>query len=193
MANARVQGDVCEFGSRGYNVRTLCNFLARFEEWRTLHFFDTFEGYPEPRKDDLGQQEIIEGSWGADGGSVISRKQLRTQSERLYPKHLVKIYKGLFSDTLTELKDRKIALALLDACQYTSTSEVLTHLFSKSLLSEGAMLQFADWSTSRASPNQGSRRAWSETISKFNVSFSDAGTFNWGGRKFIVHAYDRQA
>ena len=31
-----------------------------------------------------------------------------------------------------------------------------------------------------------------EQIVEAVEEFSDAGTFNWGGRKYIVHAYDRQ-
>jgi len=32
-------------------------------------------------------------------------------------------------------------------------------------------------------------RAWSELVGRFSIAFSDVGSYGWGGRKFIVHAY----
>ena len=57
------------------------------------------------------------------------------------------------------------------------------------MVSEGAIICFSDWNANRASPSFGSRKAWCDTLKKFDIDYSDGGAYCWGGKKFIIHSY----
>jgi hypothetical protein len=76
----------------------------------------------------------------------------------------------------------------LDCDLYSSTVEVLDHLFTRGHVAEGAVLFFDDWNCNRSSPQFGQRRAWRETCEKHRVEYSDGGDYAVLGHKFLVHA-----
>jgi len=83
----------------------------------------------------------------------------------------------------------RFALIHVDCDLYQSTLDVLVHVFSRGMVSEGAALFFDDWNCNRASRVLGEQRAWAEVVERFRIEYSDSGEYGITGRKFLVHAY----
>jgi hypothetical protein len=81
----------------------------------------------------------------------------------------------------------KFAMVHLDCDLYSSTIEVLEHLFRQRLIADGCVICFDDWNCNRSSPRYGQRRAWNEITEKFPVEYSDCGDYAVLSHKFIVH------
>ena len=48
---------------------------------------------------------------------------------------------------------------------------------------------FDDYDLDQANPNSGERRAWDEAILKYQVQYSDHGSYGLFAHKFIIHSY----
>lgn len=187
---ARVAGDVGEFGSHGLLAPTIAKYLGREDKDRIYHVFDSFEGYPEAITEiDASSPHFQDDIWRpkASPSPMSARKMLKT-----IRKHHAKscVHEGYFDKTLPLISvSDGFAMLILDCNLYGSTIYVLDHLFRNKLISDGTVILFADFNVHAASPNHSSRRAWAEVIETFDISYSDEGNYNWGGRKFIVHGY----
>lgn len=189
---AAVSGDIAEFGTHGVTARIITKYL-RFHRLKIpLHLFDSFAGFPEPEfPEDLESCHVRDGVWrkGSSAGSISAGK-LRQILEQDLPAEYIYIYKGYYKDTLSTIPEKtKFAMLLMDCCLYQSHWEVLYHLFAHEMVSEGAIILFSDWNANKASPIFGSRKAWQIALTKFNIVYSDAGRYCWGGQRFIIHSY----
>lgn len=187
---AEVDGSVSEFGCHGNLAKIIARWLAKYSPSRCYHIFDSFEGYPAIESDvDLSSPHILSGTWySGASSSQISAAKLAAKLSRIHEHTYVHV--GFFNKTLPAATiNEGFSLLILDCNLYSSHNDVLSHVFSRGLVNEGAMVMFADYNVNRASPEFSSRRAWREAVENFEVRFSDEGPYNWGGHRFIVHGY----
>lgn len=95
-----------------------------------------------------------------------------------------------FKDTVPTLdRSQKFSLIHIDGDLYESAIDVLDTLFQREQISNGAMILFDDWNCNSAEPTLGERRAFTEICEKYDIHFSDAGSYGVACHKFIIHQY----
>jgi hypothetical protein len=189
---AAVCGDVGEFGTMtGRSAAYLAKALSQYDDLRRLLLFDSFEGLPEAQSPvDRSSLHVRAGIWSAGTCRGVTREELLRLCRRYLPDSRIMIYGGWFSETLRVVSDdTRFAMLHIDSDLYQSARDVLEHCFAHRMVSRGAAIHFDDWDCNRADPNCGERRAWSETVEKFSILYSDCGQYGWGARKFIIHSY----
>ena len=80
----------------------------------------------------------------------------------------------------------------VDCDLYQSTIDALDYLFSRKMISQGAIILFDDWYCNRSSNSHGERKAWQELVLKYKISSEDLGCYAWGGNKFIIQDFTSQ-
>ncbi len=185
-------GDLAEFGVHNGRYATIaCRELNLYSQRRNVHLFDSFKGYPPLETADRSAAQIVAGTFrpGPHHGQV-SPDVLGRRLRGIYRGGDIKIYEGYFDDTLSSIPSTtRFSMIVVDGCLYSSIHSVLDYVFSHSHIGEGAILLFPGWNLGRASPDQMSRRAWSDAVAKFQIEFSDEGSYCGKGRRFIVHRY----
>lgn len=192
ITHAAVEGDVAEFGTMtGRTAVVLAKSLARHSQTKRLLLFDSFEGLPESQSSvDRESPHVRDGVWTPGACRGLTKKQLSTACRRYLPASRLAIYEGWFSQTLPSVpRSNRLALIHIDSDLYQSAIDVLDFCFAHQMVSRGAAIHFDDWDCNQANPELGERRAWSETVAKFDITFSDCGQYGWGCRKFLVHSY----
>ncbi len=125
-----LEGAVLEFGvCTGRSV----NFIAALKPRAIVHGFDSFEGLPE----DWEERGIAKGTFG-----------FTTHSFRPPVLNNVRIYAGLFEDTLPQFKsqvlmEQTIAFIHFDADLYTSTKSIFKYLGNN--IKPGTILAFDEY------------------------------------------------
>ena len=108
-------------------------------------------------------------------------------------KEQFEVIPGYFSETMESFsKNKKIGLIHCDVDLYSSTIDCLQPLFKNGCITEGAMILFDDWNCSRANPDHGQRKAFSDLCSEFDIVFSNEGSYSYHGHSFIIHSYNTQ-
>lgn len=192
IVNSRVKGDLAEFGcGSGWTTMAFAKGLALRNCPKALHIFDSFEGLPLSERD-ADNPHVATGIWRKGtcsfGQTPDSIKKLIQQY--IYPE-CIHIYPGWFSKTLQGFKPKDcLALVHIDCDLYSSAIDVLEFIFSRKLVSEGAVLLFDDWNCAAASPDHGERKAWREVEQKYKIKYSDWGSYAWSGHRLIVHGYE---
>jgi len=195
--SAEVEGDIAEFGTMsGETAVTIAVAMRECDRLllrrpKRLYLFDSFEGLPAiASMADRESIHVKSGVWTAGGCKMLAKDELIGRlCRKISPERLV-VYDGWYKDTVLTLPSgTRFAMLHVDCDLYQSTMDALEPLFSKGHLAEGALILFDDWYCNRASPSYGEQRAWSELVGRFSIAFSDVGSYGWGGRKFIVHAY----
>lgn len=104
----------------GVGMGRTINFIAALNPTKTIYGFDWFEGLPE--------------DWNK-GDKIIPQGTFACKDPQFIPPLLnnVRVYKGLFADTLPQvkahvLKDNPIAFLHIDCDSYTPTKDVFTAL-----------------------------------------------------------------
>lgn len=199
---AGVQGDIAEFGTMsGATACIIAKASVAFSKGRNslprnLHLFDSFAGLPIAKSPvDCEHPNVISGVWSPGLLLGLSEQQLIAKVRKSgLAKDRLKVYAGWFCDTVPELPDNtKFAMLHIDCDFYQSTMDVLDAGFSKNLIANGAIILFDDWNIAMASPSLGERRAWSEITKKYNINYSDEGSYGWNAHKFIIHSYKNGA
>ena len=198
-----VAGDIAEFGTMsGSTAAVLAQALKcpfdgvtlpsdhRFDP-KNLYLFDSFQGLPQADSAiDQNCPHVINGVWGAGTCRQLSEEDLCWVCERFLPSERIVTMKGWFKEALTRLSPKvQFALIHIDSDLYQSAMDVLDHCFAHRRLPPGGIIYFDDWNSNHASPDFGERRAWADIVPKYQVQFSDAGTYAFSGQKFIVHGY----
>lgn len=197
-----VEGDIAEFGTMtGKSAVILATATSRNNSkyhntilgTKKTFFFDSFEGLPEARYEtDKNSHHVSTGIWGKGTCLGLSESQFEEIVSRYINRDFFHIYKGWFKDTVPTIGlEQKFSLIHIDGDLYESAIDVLDNLFEKGQVSEGAIILFDDWNCNRASPILGERKAFSEVSQKYNICFSDAGSYGFGGHKFIIHSYKK--
>lgn len=170
-----VKGAFVECGVwKGGTIGVMAYSAAKARSSRQIWLFDSFEGLPEPTKQD-GETAIIYSS-DRKSGSLVSIGRcvgLLEDVKRLFVSilHLkgdnIQIEKGWFQDTLPEAKERvgPIAILRLDADWYESTKCILENLY-ENVVSGGYVIidDYGHW--------EGCKKAVDEFFEKRNVSLA---------------------
>jgi Macrocin-O-methyltransferase (TylF) len=195
VIGASVEGDIAEFGCMtGRTATVLSGAMASFRTEKLLHLFDSFEGLPETTNEiDAASFHTREGTWRPGTCKGISPEALRKRCLEFLKPEQVRIYEGWFSKTISQFPDgTRLGLLHVDCDLYESAKDVLDYVFSKQMVAEGAIVLFDDWNCNRASKNLGERKVWAEMVSKYQIEFSDHGSYGWASHKFIVHNYTKR-
>lgn len=211
-----VAGDVVEFGClSGRTASILAREIARMEASygkdsdrqhgigeRSLWLFDSFAGFPETTSEvDAAAPHIRAGVWHAGTPTGGSPEAVRKVCEAYLPAHRIVVMPGWFKEMLGRIPEgRRFAMVHMDCDYYSSTYEVLDHLLTRNLLSNGCAILFDDWLCNQGDPRFGQQRAWREIWSSYQrpygspmMSFSDLGPYNGMiGHQFIIHRDDGQ-
>ncbi len=197
-----VEGDIAEFGTcRGDTASILARSLNYYTQGyerseqahdmppRLLHLFDSFEGFPSAQcAEDRESPHVDSGVWGAGTAKGLSAEELLQLCEHFLPKEQLRIYEGWYKDTLANIPAAtRFALLHMDCDLYSSTYEVLEHLFENDHLSDGCAIFFDNWNSNRANPRFGERKAWADCVAKYQPEYSDCGEYGCNSHKFILH------
>ena len=199
-----IVGDIAEFGTMtGETAAGLARAIARCDTHlgdamrvanlplKCLHLFDSFAGLPtvtDPA--DAESPHVRDGVWSAGSCKGITPAELATKVTRHLAPERVQICPGWFSDTVPRLPDgTSYGLVHVDSDLYVSAMDVLSGLFARGMISEGALIYFDDWNCNAASNDFGERRAWRECVARYNIEFSDEGRYGIFARRFTVHSY----
>ncbi len=200
--NNAVEGDIVEFGtSSGFSSLTIAHAMRIYSETypirlashrigsKTLHLYDSFRGLPNPDDPiDAQSPNVASGMWkeGTFGG--LNKDELFALCAQAYDRNRINVVEGFYSTTLAGIaSDTRFAMVHLDCDLYSSTAEVLDHLFMHKHISDGCCLFFDDWNCNRSSPRFGQRRAWRECVEKHNIEYSDGGDYAVLGHTFTIH------
>lgn len=188
-----VEGDVAEFGiGATFTAQVLAKAMSPLT-CRRLHLFDSFRGLPESTaRADFESPHVRSGVWraGALHAERITPERVRGICGRYMPEERALVYPGWFKETIADLTS-PLALLHIDCDLYQSATDVLDSVFSRGLVSEGAVVFFDDWNCNRASPHFGERRAWAEAVEKYHIIASNCGDYGFASHKLIVHDYRR--
>lgn len=168
----KISGDLVECGVwRGGCVAVMSTVLKKHQSQRKVLMYDSFEGLPEPTKEDGSQAENYSGNRSKGKLSSIDKCVATLEVvQELYnklnlPWENVVVQKGWFQDTLPKSSKKigKIAVLRLDGDWYESTKICLDYLYPH--VSQGGYVILDDyyhW--------EGCRKALDEFISKHKLS-----------------------
>ncbi len=143
-----VDGDICEFGvAQGSTSALIANEILGFSN-KKLNLFDSFEGLPEPTKEDKLINDIFNyGEISKYKGSMRSPKDLVLSKLNTLkiPKSKYKIFEGFVDDDFNLRKDlpKKVCFAYLDFDFYKPIKIVLKYL--QNHLSKGGFIIVDDY------------------------------------------------
>lgn len=127
-----IDGDVVECGVGFGHSLFLLSYISHIEnKHRTVYGFDSFEGFPEPGKEDQSRRNPKKGEW-----KVITTDELvdvftRRSGLPVSAFQKLKITKGFFEETLPKASIDKIAFLHLDVDLYQSYKTCLENLYTK--------------------------------------------------------------
>lgn len=204
LYNVDVEGDIAEFGTMSgvtalalVRAIALCDYHLGYAvraaglPLKNIHLFDSFEGLPlvsDPI--DSESPHVKTGIWAPASCSGLSSKQLFERVSGVIDTSRINIYEGWFCETVPRISEgTKFCLIHIDSDLYVSAIDVLEGLFSRSIISHGAYIFFDDWNCNKGAPEYGERKAWNEVVKKYDVRYSDEGSYGLVAHKFIVHSY----
>jgi hypothetical protein len=198
-----VKGDIAEFGCFwGKSGQVIAGQMQRCDQVhgsdtnfneRKLWLFDSFEGLPDAiLPPDLSSPHVQSGDWKwkPNPNNVPTPESVQQAISAFLPVDRIRIIAGWYKDTLSKIPaDTKFAFVHVDCDLYESAYQVLDHLFSNNMLSDGCALFFDDWYCNRGNPKWGEQKAWRDVNAgaKHDIRFTDWGPYGIVGRKFIVH------
>lgn len=193
IMGARVPGDIAEFGSHGRSAVQICKAMKELNSEKNIHLFDSFEGFPKASNDiDIKSPHVKGDVWPAGGSKPpVTPNQLAEMLKKHISYDQIYIYKGWFADTLKKIPGgTTFSMVHIDCDLYQSTHEVLDHLFSHGMVSNGCIIYFDDWYCNQGFPAYGEQKAWSSIVKKYNIFQSQNKWYGWAGKKLIVHDYE---
>lgn len=145
-----VEGDLVECGVwKGGASMLMSAVLKKEGSDKTIWMYDTYEGLPEPTKDDVRFDGIpAMFKWNSqkrEGGSdwaYASLEEVKSNMKAIGYGHM-RYVKGKVEDTIPEEIPEKISLLRLDTDWYESTKHELDQLFPR--LSRGGILILDDY------------------------------------------------
>jgi len=134
-----VPGDIVECGiGRGRSLLTISALNSIFEEGeggqRRIYGYDSFQGFPQPTKEDKSFRNPQKGEWSSSpsGKYPFTLEFIKTTLANggvpIDPEKLI-LTKGFFNETLKDHPKRPIAILHIDGDLYQSYKSVLENLF----------------------------------------------------------------
>ncbi len=131
---------------------------------------------------------VARGFWGEGTCASPGELEILKLAEAFLPADRIRLYPGWFSETLPTLSPTtRFAVVHVDCDLYESTVQVLTDLFEKKRISDGAILLFDDFFENRSSKKLGQRRAWEECKARFDLDITELGHYGDCSWRCIVH------
>lgn len=128
-----LDGDVADAGVwEGGSTYILASVLAD----KIIHAFDSWDGLPEPTKEDLVEldEQPMQRGWGKCNPP---KELLKKFGDR------VVLHKGWFCDTLDVVSDKKFCLVHIDCDQYRSVKECVEFFYPRMV--KGGIMIFDDY------------------------------------------------
>lgn len=142
-----IPGDVVELGCNdGDCTIVMRKMLDEMAPQKELHAFDSFEGLPEP-----GENDLKDGVYGK-GNMAVPAERLVEKFKHLGLK-LPHLHKGWFEETVPKKLPDRISFVLIDGDLYSSTMEVLPHVYAR--MSPGAIGMIAVYVDDAVFPRPG--------------------------------------
>lgn len=200
-----VEGDIAEFGTMtGTTAVVLAKAIVQCDASlgyaldaaglprKELHLFDSFEGLPDATTEiDARSPHVRSGVWAPGSCVGLTKEQLFQRVAEIMEPSRIRIFEGWFRDTLPTVPQETVyALVHIDSNLYESARDVLDYLFGHKMIAEGALLLFDNWNCNRGSPEFGERRAWSESVGKYRIRYSDEGGYGLFSHRFLIHGYN---
>ncbi len=192
VVGAGVGGDIAEFGCMtGRTANVISAAMSSFRAGRKLHLFDSFEGLPDTASPvDASSTHVQDGTWRPGTCKGISADALRKKCRNFLSDDQILIYKGWYSETVSKIApETRFSMVHVDCDLYQSTIDSLDYIFSRKMISPGAIILFDDWYCNHSSNQHGERKAWQELGAKYKISSESCGSYGWSCHKFIVHDY----
>ncbi|MBA7716158.1 hypothetical protein ES703_125223 [subsurface metagenome] len=141
-----IEGDVVECGvASGYTLSMLASLVRSSGTDRHIWGFDSWEGLPEPSKEDLTSAKSLarKGLLGDSSVELVLENLTWCGFDDSEIKNRITLVKGLFSDTLPKYRGSKIALLHIDVDLYESYKDALRFLWPK--VSDGGIIAFDEY------------------------------------------------
>ena len=148
-----INGDIVECGvgrGRSLIIISAINSLLDKNEGgdRKIYGYDSFEGFPEPTKEDKSIRNSRKGDWaksptGVYEYSIEFTEMVLREAGIVFDDSKPTLTKGFFCDTLISHPDRPIAILHVDGDLYQSYLDVLNHLYDK--VNHGGIVIFDDF------------------------------------------------
>lgn len=125
-----IEGDIVECGvGKGRTLLYLSFLSFKESKQRKVWGFDSFEGFPEPAKEDVSERNPKKGDW-ADTSITLIKGQLRKAGlPQKYIEENVSLVKGFFPGTFTQYNSKPIAILHVDVDLYQSYVDVLNFFY----------------------------------------------------------------
>ncbi len=179
-----VEGEIVECGVGTGTTFAMLAFFAGVQN-RPLRGLDSFQGFPEPTKEDCGWRNPTAGEWAVEETDVWSMLQQTGIPDRFpgFPRTLVK---GFFRDTVPKEPDYRIAFLHLDVDLYESYLVCLKHLSPR--VTSGGIVLFDEYREFSAShPTQ---EKWPGATKAVDEFFERVGTVPYrdetSGKYYVV-------
>jgi hypothetical protein len=152
-----ITGDVVECGvGWGRSVLALSIAMQALNQKRVIYGFDSFEGFPEPTKEDL-PGKAVRGHYKTRQDSVI-KHLLNSGLSGEFVASNVRLVPGFFEDSLPNYDGGEVALLHLDVDIYSSYKETLEFFFPRVVA--GGIILFDEYQSTEKYP--GARKAIDE-------------------------------
>ncbi len=127
-----LDGDVVECGvGHGNSLFMMACLLKEEMKNRKLWGFDSFEGFPEPSKQDDSVRNPKKGEWGDTSIDLINDLIMKGKLDQAYVRSNISLVPGFFSESLSKFTGKGIAMLHIDADLYASYLDVLKALYPK--------------------------------------------------------------
>ncbi|GGW63362.1 TylF/MycF/NovP-related O-methyltransferase [Alishewanella tabrizica] len=134
-----LEGDIIEFGvGRGRSLLTILSLATYYNNVnntsKKIFALDSFEGFPEPTKEDESPRAPKKGEWASSPNKQFNYspeslniiiKNAAIPANTLQNLHVIK---GFFSDTISKISSSKISILHLDGDLYQSVKTPLVGL-----------------------------------------------------------------
>jgi hypothetical protein len=139
-----IEGDVVECGvGKGETFFILSAFVSAENSGRNIWGFDSFEGFPEPSKEDASPRNTKKGEWNYYSKELIFSRLQKAGIPLGFLEQRVKLVKGFFNESLTSFTGESVALLHLDVDLYQSYKDTLEYFWSK--VSPGGVVLFDEY------------------------------------------------
>lgn len=139
-----LDGDVVECGlGEGNTFAMLAFFIGSEGKERTLHGFDSFEGWPEPDPSDTSPRRPMKGEWLVREEMVTARFE-ESGIYKEFPNLEIRITKGFVGQTLPRFPlARRVAFLHIDLDLYEGYRDALANLYD--LVVKGGVIAFDEY------------------------------------------------
>ena len=138
VSDNNIPGSIVECGVwRGGSMAAVARTLVQRKDFsRDLYLFDTFEGLPDPKADDVDYSgthaaEVIQKNPAARCGDAPLDQVREVMRATGYPQGKIHLVPGKVEGTIPTSAPDAIALLRLDTDWYESTMHELVHLFPR--------------------------------------------------------------